>query len=278
MFSMLPFTLKYPKLNLKQVCSNSDCDLEYCVTENTKYEMLNDINTYIDITMTGFYNEKDSSKISDFKNRMQLIEKKDTEKGFEIYNKLVDILNKKDSLCKIEIIENIEKDRAEKLQNIILEDIVRNKYKRNHILDTYKTTISKDRFVANEPFEIIILSDDINSNIVNDLYSIAQKKYYSDIVPFSDSELDIDIDIDTNIGLVDTCTIGYSTSNTVKITDMRKVSRNISMNNNITNLGVNSYAELYKKIMKMNVDIDKCIVNEKSEYIIRILGNKKKIL
>ena len=269
---------KYPKLNLKQVCSNSDCDLEYCVTENTKYEMLNDINTYIDITMTGFYNEKDSSKISDFKNRMQLIEKKDTEKGFEIYNKLVDILNKKDSLCKIEIIENIEKDRAEKLQNIILEDIVRNKYKRNHILDTYKTTISKDRFVANEPFEIIILSDDINSNIVNDLYSIAQKKYYSDIVPFSDSELDIDIDIDTNIGLVDTCTIGNSTSNTVKITDMRKVSRNISMNNNITNLGVNSYAELYKKIMKMNVDIDKCIVNEKSEYIIRILGNKKKIL
>ena len=101
--------------------------------------------------------------------------------------------------------------------------MVRNAYKRGYILDHPKISISNERFRFTPPDEMIITTEDINSAIINDLYTTSKNKYYSDIVPFDDSVLDINLETDFAKQLhTDKCTLKVKTNVNIKLTNISK--------------------------------------------------------
>ena len=153
-------TNKFPKLDIEKTCNSQDCKLEYCI--NVKSDVKNIVNTdsYIEMVYNNIY-KIDGISLEDFKNSLHQIELEKYKLSFEMYNKLVDSLNRQNMLCKTKIINTIEGDILEKYKLTILEDMIRNQYKRNHILLRYKKSVSTDRYRAYKPDEVIISHDSL---------------------------------------------------------------------------------------------------------------------
>ena len=270
----------HPKLNLKKTCTNSDCKLDNCIIENIKYDKIEDENRYFEMIINLVYDKSiksDTSVFKDMNNKIGLIEKDFIKKALKNYNNLVDILNGENSVCKTQIIENAENTRIKHIKGLIIEEMIRNKYKRKYILESYKTILTNERFKVNEPYELLIHSTDINASIINDLYDTIQKKYYSDIVPFDDSEQHISISDLSLDKYNDECFIGKTNTTNIKKTMIKKKNLNLSINNNIEILDKDIYDKLYKNIMNMNTKLDLCKIKEKRQYYIKIIDNKKKL-
>ena len=169
-------------------------------------------------------------------------------------------------ICKTNIINTIEGDILEKYKLTILEDMIRNQYKRNHILIRYKKTVSTDRYRAYKPDEVIISHDSLIQASLMELYESAQQKYFSGIIPFDESSIDEDINIDKlTIESKHVCLVGKAERINILISKSSQELLNIQSITNIEKISdKNKYSVLYGNIFDMNTEIDSKKIDTKS--------------
>ena len=199
--------------------------------------------------------------------------------GHVYYKKFIQIINEHFStMCKTQVIEDAENSRTAKIMNQLFNDVIYNKSKRQQLFFYYTKSISNERYVVHEPFEIIITSEDYNISKLNSLYHKAVQKYYTTMIPFDNVELNLSIDNTIVITAKSECDINRPITYTLHSTlGLPKKNRN-----NNTELLVKSFTEMqYQKlcfnVMKYNIRIPTCNIIEPRKYTGKVKDIKGKM-
>ena len=265
---------QYPILDIKNSCSKYDCKLDICEKDIIKQNRLSDINEFKTLTNNILKNPKNVS----------VLDSKTIKEALNMYNLLVE-KTENVNLCRTKLIDNIEFERYSYIKNLILNEIIRNNYKKRQILVSYKRIIDKERYKSDNNLELILTGRDLTASILNDLYTQYKRKYYRDSIPFENQEINIDYKAD--IFNNDECQISDITKGVIvksfisKLTGKNEyaINRNKSINSNIVTLNNREYSNLYAFIMNKNTNITSCEVDrvDKIKYQIQH-GLKKKLV
>merc|ERR1712196_325666 len=105
---------------------------------------------------------------------------------YKILNRLLNELD--NELNVYNIYSKAEDDLYSLLLNHIIEEMVRNKYKRKQIIDNLDLDIDKNTYKVNEPYEILIeQAKDFDAVSLSELYSSIRKQYFSSINLFDET-------------------------------------------------------------------------------------------
>jgi hypothetical protein len=138
-----------------------------------------------------------------------------------------------------------------------------------------------NRYKAHEPYEILIDKEDMEIEILNNLYIQIKKKYYSNITPFEDVQGDYTICIEKGekIGsIVNSCALQDGQEYSVVRLTKSKILLNKSDRTNVVKLNDQIIQELLDILNKLNTPLTRCEVGDSSEYSVVISKDKKHLV
>lgn len=290
----------FPKINIERSCNKNGCQEELCTREKVNLKRISSLDQYIEFSyisrLEPDYIKKllkkhglqvksnaDTNRetlLSYVKSNLGVFEEKSLEEAFIIYNEYIEKTDKK--YCKVILYDSVDRQKYENITTNILEELLRNNYKRNQILVKFTTVKLKDRYKAREPFEILILEKELSDMFISNLYHLVKKKYYNNYELFDEHISDYAINIHgTEVSVmssIDKCVVKNAQEYSIKFTGVRKMNNNNSENNNIVKLTRSEYSELYNYIFSINTILTKCEVGKIDNYDVKITNSTKVLL
>tara|TARA_B100000575_G_C23143434_1_gene666357 strand:- start:7860 stop:14522 length:6663 start_codon:yes stop_codon:yes gene_type:complete len=270
----------YPTIQSDTSCITTKCKLPYCDMIKLSFKKMDSIDSYIWKGYSEFNSDKpiDETIVSAIVKELELDIVKT---ALDNYNKLIVKLNSEiKTYCKIQIIDNTEKNRILRLQNRLFNEIVYNQFKRNQLFYYFKKKKTGDRFTVNVPFEILMTSTDYNISKLNTLYHLIRQKYYNKMIPFDEIHLDISINMNVMTNSVSECAVSDSKKyKIIQHTTMPKHNLNKNSNSSlIVPLNMDEYKKLFYKVMELNIEQVKYPVKSPIKYKIINIDQQKQLL
>ena len=271
-------SIQFPKISIEKTCSVK-CIPEICIIDDIDKEKLLIKNT--DEYISKSYSGKDGkleNPVDTIKESISIAEIKSAEDAVIANNEFFKNMSVK--WCKIRLIDSLDKLQFNSISNRIMDELVRNSYKRSQILDTYHKVKSDERYKVHKPFEVLIEEPDFTPELINGFYKFMKKKYYRDIVVFDENILDYYIQLDSlgNEVSVDSCNVGESNVYPITWVTKNKKNLNNSDRNNVIILNKDEFKELYIWIHKMNTKLSRCDVGIIGEYSVKKKSKNKKLI
>jgi hypothetical protein len=262
-------------------CNTAQCELPYCNRTKLNVVELDSINQLV---WKG-YSEFNSDGSEDIDGRIiaDIISKFQPgllDNALQNYNSLVLKLNSEiKTYCQTQIIDDTEKNRILKIKNRIFHEMVYNKYKRNQLFYYFKKKISGERYKVNAPFEILLTSTDYNISKLNTLYNLIRQKYYNQMLPFDQIQLDLSVNIDMVRQSISTCSVKTPENYTLPESIWgSKQNRNTDNTASlIVPLRIEQYQKLFYDVMSLNVELVNCPVLPPEQYVIEQLDEQKQL-
>ena len=275
---------RYPTINLDNPCNSrkGECstNAKLCkITSSFNYKEIDSEHSYI----RYLYNKYSDSEVSPdilekiLKN-ISSYEVKHIKKASEIYMRTVDSL-KKLNRCRVILYDSIDGVRLNSIINRIVDEMIRNSYKREQVLKVFSRVNLNNRYKTHEPYEVLIDKEDMEIEVLNNLYVQIKKKYYSNLTPFEEIQGDYSICVEkgNTKDVKDSCALVNGSEYSVVRKTKTKRLLNPSKKTNIVKLTDQVIVELDSIINRLNTPLTRCDIGESGEYrVVQI--NKKKTL
>ena len=176
-----------------KMCSQNNCDTQYCLSGKYISEIAYTKNLIIQIGLEELdknnFDEITDEEIQNFKTKIGKIDTNIVDKLYEIHKNTVDTLSKQESVCKLKILNNNLGDifGFNKIKNTIFNELIFNKYVSFELLNFTNKGLMSGELQFDYDTEIIFNSSDYSTSLLNKLYLYKLNDYYNMIIPFEKS-------------------------------------------------------------------------------------------